>query len=493
MAAMAPKRSLFSKPSWASSKGNSVPSTAGSIFGNRVYEGILEAERKRKEEEAIKAQAHAGNAKSQDGDDEPDIKRQRISKEADEHTQEIQKSSNKKGESQDPQVLKNSATKYWKGSLDEEPTGPQTPSVFPPKSVDTKPAVIELGDDEEDSDMYGSPATKSTPKASLVNARQNHQAVDPNSEYDDDDDDEYTRELKKKARERVRAQRPKPIIQNPEAVSPASPTVRSPSVEQAQTNSTSKSTFLPELPAQQPSVDDPLVRILITPTIPNTNPLIVNRRASQTMKMVKEFWCKCEGLDNQTAAKVFLTWRGNRLWNSSTMQGPLRQLKKERPNEIFNIEEEEESLDAGGEQKGARIEVHAMTEETYREYLRKQERKAAAANRETHIGIDEGDDGDGNEDGGHVSRDAGLPAGDGAAPSDNKITIQLVSRGLSPMFLRVRPDTTIGAIMAGFKKMKGLGPDKTPWLTFDGERLDPTLTVTEVQLEHEDTVEVHVR
>ena len=67
-----------------------------------------------------------------------------------------------------------------------------------------------------------------------------------------------------------------------------------------------------------PPASDPILQILINSKIPNTTPLIVNRKLSQRLKDVKIAWIERQQLTADTAHKVFLTWRGKRLFDVAT-------------------------------------------------------------------------------------------------------------------------------------------------------------------------------
>lgn len=63
---------------------------------------------------------------------------------------------------------------------------------------------------------------------------------------------------------------------------------------------------------------DPVVQILITSPLPNTEPLIVSRRISQRLKDVRLVWCERQHFSPEFIPKVFLTWNGNRLFDVTT-------------------------------------------------------------------------------------------------------------------------------------------------------------------------------
>ena len=63
---------------------------------------------------------------------------------------------------------------------------------------------------------------------------------------------------------------------------------------------------------------DPTLHILISSRIPNTGPLIASRKLLQRLKEVRVVWCNRQGFDHATAAAVFLTFRGRRVFDFQT-------------------------------------------------------------------------------------------------------------------------------------------------------------------------------
>lgn len=64
-------------------------------------------------------------------------------------------------------------------------------------------------------------------------------------------------------------------------------------------------------------VPEPVLQILITSTIPNTNPLVVKRRLNQRLKDVRLAWIQKQGL-NDRADEIFLMWKGKKLFDVTT-------------------------------------------------------------------------------------------------------------------------------------------------------------------------------
>lgn len=76
-------------------------------------------------------------------------------------------------------------------------------------------------------------------------------------------------------------------------------------------------------------VPDTIVQILITSSMPNTQPLILKRKLGQRLKDVRVTWAERQGFPQDVADSIFLTWKDKRLFdvttcmNLSTMIGSL--------------------------------------------------------------------------------------------------------------------------------------------------------------------------
>ena len=122
-------------------------------------------------------------------------------------------------------------------------------------------------------------------------------------EVDSSDSDAEFRELAAKARERrrLKEQGQHQSIQHNETESAISlPTDQS------------------EAPHDADSIYDPVIEILITSVIPNSKPLIVQRRLSQRLKEVRLAWCERQHFSPDFTDSVFFTWRNKRLYDVTT-------------------------------------------------------------------------------------------------------------------------------------------------------------------------------
>lgn len=503
------KRSLFSKPAWAAA----APTTSSqstndeSIFGrNAVYEDLLVAEQKKREKKHAKAKERAEKAGDAGG---RDSKRRRVSLDVeDEDTvtfsdSDVQSISSHNSEERrlPPTVEEHPVTRSTAKSgknLHLGLDGDATSSRSPRRNVVTKQTPVNLDSDiqaEDDELIMLTP-----PKARQMPLTKPKAQLD---DYESEEEDEFLQELKRKAREKARRQKLGLVDASPDKTSAgvaaapasASASILSPSIkpppplEQPQPEPDTNSKSSPNDKGRE-KVDDPEVKLLITSTIPNTTALIVKRKVSQPLKQVREFWCSRNNLDAKTTAKIFFTWRGTRLFDSTTMRGPIQKLKndhaaKERSNfkdKNSDDDEDNDNGDAGSEVQdpsGGRITLEAMTPELFDERQREKERKALQS--------DSDDDDYDNDEREAAAREEEEDKLKGS------IIIRLVSQVLEPMNLRVRPHTSVGKMMQGFAATRQLDEGKTAWLVFDGERLEPESTVEDIGLEDQDEIEVHVR
>ncbi|KAG9777046.1 hypothetical protein KCU88_g4646, partial [Aureobasidium melanogenum] len=373
----------------------------------------------------------------------------------------------------------------------------------------TGQSALAVAGDEEDEDLVMVSPAKLKKTTSPTKAKTNTSIPVAEEEDESDEDDEYLRALKQKAREKARLQRlglepenvPSPLSTGRSSATPTTAT-RAPSIEQSRAQSSrpvsassgrdfGRTTTATPVPTEQE--DDPQVRILIQSDIPDTKPLVVMRKASQSLKQVREFWCKRWQLDDAVAKKVFLTWRGTRLFDSTTTRGILKKLKEDYRQQSLGLggdndgDEDDVEGDHDHDPSKGNILLEAMTPEIYEEKMRQKEK----LQRHNRASSDDDDADDSDE------AEAGVATSAAEAKriqeAESSIVIHLVNPAYEPMHLRVRPHTTVAKIMRGYAATKKLEENKTPWLIFDGERLDPEATVEDVGLEDEDEVDVSIR
>ncbi len=470
---IAPKRSLFNKPTWAA-KSTSAETAERPFFDHRdtTYGDILAQKEKRREKHRARTSAEKTEASGRES------KRRRISGSEDSDS-DLPSSRHEDSDESKHNVQNHRLVTRSTLPKDGNHTARLNPDhlvkSFSPRkaSPSAKPTIVDLSDDEDDAEpILYSPAKPL--KFSPSMARPKPPKSDPESE----DEDEYTLELKRRVREKAILRK---LGLDPQSRTPDPPNTQSQSPQLTGSGQPSSVPFpaegssrqSPPPPTPPKKENDTIVRILIRTAITETNDLIVNRRATQTLQQVKEAWCKRQGFDAAKTRKVILTWRGNKLFNTSTCTHILRSLKEERKKSgVASLDSDEEE----GDPSKGRIEVEAVTEEILAE--RKRAREKAEQSRDMTDDDEE-----------QLDEEGGKPE----QPKEPEYQLQLKSLGLEPFYLKVRASTLVSKIMAGFKKIRQVEHGKTCWLVFDGERLDPDSKIGDTEIEDGDVVDVQIR
>ena len=465
---IARKRVLFKKPTWAA-KSTSVAEAKTDFFDHRdsTYSGILAEREKRREKQRAKA---AAPVEAQQGR-EP--KRRRLSEDEDgglgtESSDGEEAIRARDSQREGPATRSMPTKKRRTASLSPDLQAKQYSRTQPSNAPNTR--IVDLEDEELNAHTLTEPK-----KVSPIKPRPKPPSSDPES----DDEDEYTLELKRKAREKVRLGKLGPDPST--SITPEPTTTRSHSAKLAGPSQSESAKFPAEAPLLDsrlpPSTskgeDETIVMILIRTAVPNTKELIVNRKVSQNLQQVKEAWCKRQGFDATMTRKVFLTWRGNKLFNATTLTHILKTLKAERKRSgIGSLDSDEEDFDPS---KG-RIEVEAVTEDILTERKRLKETEDRLADTSNIDGEVQGEE-----------------AGESQPQKELDVQMMLNSPGLESVLLKVRPTTLVSKVMAGFKKIRQVEQGMTCWLIFDGERLDPETRIGDTEIEDGDAVDVQIR
>jgi hypothetical protein len=489
---VAPRKSFFTRPAWAAKISPSEEKKQETVFGRHAaFDEVLELERqrqlKREAEQKQKRDKPDKDAKKQKHKQpaEPDRKKRRISKEDPETSSQSgngspgssknetrYNASAREHEQPETERVTRSTPKKDKVLLDgieSQAKASAASSPVQPKKIQ----VVVFADDDDDFVISEPPpkrqggTSSGSPKTANDSAFAQNKEVQAKQDTDSEsEDDEYTRALKQRARERARQQEASKL-----SLPASQKDVRSPEADQSQPTASAKSPSTgpdPSDPFSEPKQADPYVVILIQSSIPNTKPLLVNRKASQGLQEVKDYWCGRENFPKEFASKVFLTWRDTRLFNSSTMRTILRQLKKETG---FDPE-------SGDDPSQGKIVVEATTQELHDKKMAVKARKTA------------GEPAAGNAQ----AEDDGTAAQPPAAPPKREgIVLKLTCQGYDPMPLRVRPNTSIDKIMRAFQSQRGVDKSKRCWLQLDGETLEPEMFVSDLELEDGDMIEVTPR
>ncbi|KAL8713476.1 MAG: hypothetical protein Q9220_002338 [cf. Caloplaca sp. 1 TL-2023] len=459
------RRPLFTKPSWAQ-KEDAGNATDFFRRSNQNYVNIaVEAERERQRKLARRArhQQHLNQIA------EPRAKRQRTSSESGSDTDSTHSTNDEQSHitiasKQDVlPVIPNSLegdriTTYPQQLGSPKSLSERYENALAVKEVDSKQTslpsnVIDLEDEgEDDEEDILSKAQEESPVEVSAVAR-------PAPTQEDDDlfpsDDEFA-ELARKARTSAEAKKLQ-AYRPTEPPDPRSPILRNENVDSHSGISDAR---------PYPNVPDPTVSILITSRIPNTNPLIVNRKVSQRLKEVRLVWCQRQGFATEFTTTVFLQWRGKRLFDVTSCRSLGVGVD---PNGKIVLRGQKDIL---GEEEG-QLHMEAITEELLKEDQRMgQQESHEGGQRETEM-------------------EAEQPPG--IAKLEAQVRIVLKAPGHGDLKLIVKPTTRMSRIVGAFRSDKKIEESREVFLSFDGDRLSAESQVQDTELSDMDYIDVYVK
>lgn len=300
------KRSLFNKPSWSKPQ---ALSTGADLFhrSNQTYVDVAaEAERQRKKKLARKERERARRADSE----ERAGKRQRVSESEDEDDTSASDEDPNSSRSENTKVSSTKTKVENRNGVVSPPKPKSSPRsllkhdeasiaarlVLDQKQKPPTSHVINLEDEDENPKTLREKADLEFIPTKL--------ATYPIEDDKSVSDEEFP-ELARQARERARRKRLE------EDMAPATPDA----LHTSQDQGSQQSERLPQSTPPPPPPSDPILQILITSSIPDTTPLIVNRKLTQRLKDVRLAWTERQHFTADIADKVFLTWRGKRLFD----------------------------------------------------------------------------------------------------------------------------------------------------------------------------------
>ncbi|KAK7522135.1 hypothetical protein IWZ03DRAFT_110446 [Phyllosticta citriasiana] len=454
-----PRRQFFKKPSWQVKTDDDDPT---SLFdgSKQTYSAIqAEEERKRKEEEERKRQHETEERKKKEeqrklNEERRHEKRRKISRNSEDNGIEDFRASvttesymaESLSEHKKPAALSSSPpTKRSSTSLSsryEEITKRSESTKLEgssPGYVNTKeercakqgPVVIDL-DDTDSAEEAGPSASREEIPA---------KPVDP-----DDDIDEADPEI----REMIRQSRRKKRLAGENRARATPPSAIG---LERQGSASSLGIGTP----QSPSQPDPPIHLFIQPRIPNTKALLVTRRLSQRLQEVREAWCRKQGFDEEMTRTVILTHRGVELFDVATPKSLGLSLNSE--GQLVNRYSKNTDL----EEDVNKIALIATTKEIHK--ADKEESKRKAERQPTPEPEPE--------------------------PEEKQIKVVIKSKDQKDCKFIVKPSTEFGKMAKSALNRMKLTTHLTPYLCFDGERLDPDGTMADLDdFEDEDAIDM---
>ncbi|KAL3417270.1 hypothetical protein PVAG01_11270 [Phlyctema vagabunda] len=224
---------------------------------------------------------------------------------------------------------------------------------------------------------------------------------------------------------------------------------------------------------QQQTVSDPIVEIFVSSMIEGSKPVMMKRKISQSLKMVRIIWCDKQVIDGRpldppTKSSIFLTWRNQRLFDITTCRA-----MGLRADEHGKLISNGDGFDSDG-----RLHMEAWNDDLFMDHQRKIEEERRRLT------------------------EASLPQSEAepeeeaeSEPEQEVRRIKLIvrARDLSDFKTIVKEATLISQLMAAFRNRHSIEDDKEVALYFDGDRLEPDTTCEDADLGDMDVVEAHVR
>ncbi|KAF6815088.1 hypothetical protein CSOJ01_03725 [Colletotrichum sojae] len=214
-----------------------------------------------------------------------------------------------------------------------------------------------------------------------------------------------------------------------------------------------------------------ILDVAVTTNIPGASSKQFRFTLSKQLKVLRTAWIQVQqgrvDLPQAELEKVFLTWRGHRLYDFTTLNS------LDLPGEFRKATGGRE----GSNDEWTQVHMEMWTPDLWEEHQKQVDRQRR-------------------HDLGEYSEDEGGAGEDDAAeaePEEQKIKVLLKTKTAEPLKTSVRPSTTIGTIMELFRKMRGLAPDAPITLMFDGDELEESMTVEEADVGDMETIEVYIR
>ncbi|CAK3846885.1 hypothetical protein DOTSEDRAFT_28385 [Lecanosticta acicola] len=214
-----------------------------------------------------------------------------------------------------------------------------------------------------------------------------------------------------------------------------------------------------------PPAQDPPVQIYIYSPLPNTTPLIVYRKLSQTLQPVKDAWLTKQDIDREVADRIFLTHCGRRLWDTTTVKR--LGLDVDSEGRVFSVDDRSRE----GVEKVA---VVAVTPELFEQMKEERAKRSKMATSEFEPEVPEAD----------------AAPEEGATPQEIRLIVK--AKDKPEWKVKVTSTTLFSKILRVAKKNLGIPPEQEAYLEYDGDRLDPEDEVGSTDIEDLYRIELYL-
>lgn len=218
----------------------------------------------------------------------------------------------------------------------------------------------------------------------------------------------------------------------------------------------------------EPSAEN--FKVQVESTIPRAlidgKPVSFKLSSTDPLKNLKSTWCTVMEINHVDVSRndVFFTWRGRRLYNTTTLRG------------LGIAAMGNDLLYAGdaGDRRGfssdrKRVVLEAWTEELFEGHLRDEERE-----RMRRLGeIEEREE-------------------ESAAPAEERVRVTMRARQGEPVKVSATASSTVAELVEKFRAKRSLPAEAVIAVHFDGERLGEGVTLQDADIGDEEQVEVHL-
>jgi hypothetical protein len=227
----------------------------------------------------------------------------------------------------------------------------------------------------------------------------------------------------------------------------------------------------------KPDATEPIVQCVVSSEIPGAKRKMFMIGLHGQLKRIRTHWVIHSGLEHLMDS-VFLTWRGNRTYDTTTCAS----LGIDR-DAGRGMVKSRHSVSKGTIEYGP-IELEAWTDELYTDYQRRKEHERLRL-----LGQLDDDDEDENP------TQQGSEATEGGEGGQHAATLRVMlkARNQEPVKFKVHPHTTAREMIDVFKRQREVPNGAEVALYFDGEEQDPGAAVQEMDLEDMDSLEVHFK
>jgi hypothetical protein len=224
--------------------------------------------------------------------------------------------------------------------------------------------------------------------------------------------------------------------------------------------------------------------IYITSQIPETRAMLFKCRLFQPLALTQTAWCAAQRRDGllrdiESDDDIIFTWRGNKIYNSTTLVS-----LGIHPNAFggLTVSGAGNSSSEGFKKDWSRVHMEAWTIELYEEYLKEKERKEKR-------GWDELGSESNNEEA-ETEQDE-YQSGQNSRGQVQKIFLK--AKDTDRVEVPVWKSTSILTLATVFRKKSGIPMSKEVVIMFDGEKLEPQMTIADTEIAEGDALDVYIK